>query len=155
MSLTDTRPAVRLAADCLQPALTDLIELQAQAKQLHWCVTGPGFGVLHPLLDAIAGEAAAHADELAERMRALGGVPDGRTANVAAATTLAPAPADLVPTARAATHVTGAVRATVAALVAARTAAETADPAGVDLLNAAILGLEKQAWLVAAEGYDG
>ncbi|WP_243058270.1 Dps family protein [Nocardioides sp. SR21] len=153
MTLLDTPSDLRRAAACLQPVLTDLLELQAQAKQLHWCVVGPGFASLHATLDAVAGEAAARADELAERMRALGGVPNGRTADVAAGTTLAPAPSGEVPVDVAAAHVVRGIRRAVAAVQAAREEVERLDPASVDLLNGAILAVEKVAWLVAAEGY--
>lgn len=153
MSLSDTRSDVRLAAGCLQPALTDLVELQAQAKQLHWSVVGPGFGVLHPALDAIAATAATQADGVAERMRALGGVPNGRTADVAASTTLVPVPMGEVAVGQAAAHVVRALGSTVAALVLARGGIEALDATSVDVLNAAILTLEKHAWLIAAEGY--
>ena len=57
--------------------LAAAIDLQAQLKQAHWNVRGPGFLAIHELFDTIAGLAADDADLLAERCAALGGTAEG------------------------------------------------------------------------------
>jgi hypothetical protein len=63
-------------ADNLQ---ADLIELHLQGKQAHWNVVGKNFRELHLQLDEIIEDARLFADQMAERMRALHAVPDGRS----------------------------------------------------------------------------
>ena len=75
-------------ASALQQVLVDLIELHLQGKQAHWNVVGRNFRDLHLQLDDIVDTAREAADTAAERLRALGVVPDGRSDEVAATTTL-------------------------------------------------------------------
>ena len=77
----------------LQKVLVDLIELHLQGKQAHWNLVGTNFRDLHLQLDDIVDIAREAADTIAERMRALDAVPDGRTDTVAATTTVPAAPA--------------------------------------------------------------
>ena len=67
----------------LQSVLVDLIELHLQGKQAHWSVVGHNVRDLHLQLDEIIDDARGFSDELAERMRALDALPDGRTETVA------------------------------------------------------------------------
>src|ERR1700733_9588305 len=80
----------------LQKLLVDLIELHLQGKQAHWNLVGTNFRDLHLQLDDIVDIAREAADTIAERMRALDAVPDGRTATVTATTSVPAAPAGLV-----------------------------------------------------------
>src|SRR5580700_11040857 len=80
----------------LQKVLVDLIELHLQGKQAHWNLVGTNFRDLHLQLDDIVDTAREASDTIAERMRALDTVPDGRTDTVAATTSVPPAPAGLV-----------------------------------------------------------
>jgi starvation-inducible DNA-binding protein len=82
----------------LQKVLVDLIELHLQGKQAHWNLVGTNFRDLHLQLDDIVDIAREAADTIAERMRALDAVPDGRTDTVAATTSVPAAPAGLVGT---------------------------------------------------------
>jgi starvation-inducible DNA-binding protein len=77
----------------LQQVLVDLIELHLQGKQAHWNVIGTNFRDLHLQLDELVDFAREGSDTIAERMRALDAVPDGRSDTVAAATTLPDFPA--------------------------------------------------------------
>ena len=81
-----------LTAD-LQAVLVDLLELGNQAKQAHWNLVGAHFRSIHLELDEIVDMVREHADTIAERMRALEAVPDGRTRTVADTITLAAFPA--------------------------------------------------------------
>src|SRR6185436_7556783 len=77
----------------LQKVLVDLIELHLQGKQAHWNVVGTTFRDLHLQLDELVDFAREASDTVAERMRALDVVPDGRSDTVAGSTTLAQFPA--------------------------------------------------------------
>jgi starvation-inducible DNA-binding protein len=77
----------------LQRVLVDLIELHLQGKQAHWNVVGTNFRDLHLQLDELVDFAREASDTVAERMRALDAVPDGRSDTVAATTSLPEFPA--------------------------------------------------------------
>jgi starvation-inducible DNA-binding protein len=72
----------------LQKVLVDLIELHLQGKQAHWNVVGTNFRDLHLQLDELVDFAREGSDTIAERMRALDAVADGRSDTVAATTVL-------------------------------------------------------------------
>src|ERR1700757_4003763 len=72
----------------LQKILVDLIELNLQGKQAHWNLVGTNFRDLHLQLDDIVDIPPEASDTIAERMRALNAVPDGRTETVVASTTV-------------------------------------------------------------------
>jgi starvation-inducible DNA-binding protein len=79
----------------LNARLADALDLRAQVKQAHWAVRGPSFIGLHELFDEIATRMLTHVDEIAERVTALGGLPDGTVQTVARQTTLEPYPAEI------------------------------------------------------------
>jgi starvation-inducible DNA-binding protein len=66
-------------ASSLQRVLIDIIELQLQGKQAHWNVVGTNFRGLHFQLDELVDFTRTSSDTIAERMRALSAVPDGRS----------------------------------------------------------------------------
>src|SRR6202167_581442 len=72
----------------LQLILVDLVELHLQGKQAHWNVVGSNFRDLHLQLDELVDFAREASDIIAERMRALDAVPDGRSDTIAATTSL-------------------------------------------------------------------
>src|SRR6202047_3406325 len=100
----------------LQQILVDLIELHLQGKQAHWNVVGTNFRDLHLQLDELVDAARDASDTIAERMRALDAVPDGRSDTVAATTSLPQFPANEVNTGDVVDLVTTRVYATVATL---------------------------------------
>jgi len=73
----------------LNVQLANLADLQSQTKHAHWNVKGPQFWSLHELFDDLADKANEHADEVAERLTALGGVANGTVRHAAAASQLA------------------------------------------------------------------
>src|SRR5215471_6259270 len=77
----------------LQRVLIDLIELHLQGKQAHWNVVGTNFRDLHLQLDELVDAAREASDQIAERLRALDAVPDGRSDTVAATTSIPRFPA--------------------------------------------------------------
>lgn len=86
----------RKVIDALTPLLIDTLDLQSQLKQAHWTIRGPGFKELHELFDEIAGDAAAWADLLAERIAQLGGHPKATARVVAKQSSLREYPLDTV-----------------------------------------------------------
>jgi len=60
------------AATALQPVLADHYALAVKTHAFHWNVTGPNFSGLHALFDKQYTALFLAADEIAERMRALG-----------------------------------------------------------------------------------
>jgi starvation-inducible DNA-binding protein len=135
----------------LQRVLVDLIELHLQAKQAHWNLVGTNFRDLHLHFDDIVDVAREAADTIAERIRALDAVPDGRTDTVAATTSVPAAPAGLVGTTETVDIITDRIYATVDTVRTVHDEVDAADPSTADLLHGIITDLEKQAWMLKSE----
>src|SRR5690349_7662706 len=135
----------------LQRVLVDLIELHLQGKQAHWNVVGTNFRDLHLQLDELVDFARDASDTVAERMRALDTVPDGRSDTVAASTSLPEFPAYERATTDVVDGITGRVYATVDTIRTVHDAVDAEDPSTADILHQLIDGLEKLAWLIKSE----
>ena len=135
----------------LQAVLVDLIELHLQGKQAHWNLVGVNFRDLHRQLDEIVDTAREASDTVAERMRAIRAVPDGRSDTISATTTLPGFPAGEVPTSDVVRLVGDRLIATVATVRQVHDEVDADDPASADLLHAIINNLEKYLWMVRAE----
>lgn len=135
----------------LQRVLVDLIELHLQGKQAHWNVVGTNFRDLHLQLDELVDFARVGSDTIAERMRTLDAVPDGRSDTITAGTTLPQFPAYEVSTQEAVDLVTGRVYAAVSTMRDVHDAVDAEDPSTADILHQLIDGLEKLAWLIKSE----
>lgn len=135
----------------LQQVLVDLIELHLQGKQAHWNVVGANFRDLHLQLDEVVDFARVSSDTVAERMRALDAVPDGRSDTVAATTSLPEFPSYEHSSGDVVDLITVRIYAVVATLRAVRDAVDAEDPSTADILHQLIDGLEKLAWLVKSE----
>jgi starvation-inducible DNA-binding protein len=139
-----------LTANC-QAVLVDLIELHVQGKQAHWNIVGTNFRDLHLQLDEIIEAARAFADEMAERMRALHALPDGRSSTVSKSTSLAEFPAGLINTKDAIDKIVAALEAAVGTMRKVHDEVDEEDPTTADLLHAFIAKFEQYAWMVNAE----
>ncbi|WP_116645896.1 Dps family protein [Mycobacterium kubicae] len=137
--------------DNLQKVLVDLIELHLQAKQAHWNVVGTNFRDLHLQLDNLVDIAREASDTIAERMRALDAVPDGRSDTVVASTTVPAAAPGLLSVTETVDSITIGIYAVVGTLRAVHDDVDDADPTSADLLHSIIDDLEKEAWLIRAE----
>ena len=135
----------------LQRVLVDLIELHLQGKQAHWNVVGTNFRDLHLQLDELVDFAREGSDTIAERMRALDVVPDGRSDTVAANTTLPAFPPYELNTGEVVDLITGRVYAAVDTIRTVHDAVDAEDPSTADILHQLIDGLEKLAWLIKSE----
>jgi starvation-inducible DNA-binding protein len=135
----------------LQRVLVDLIELHLQGKQAHWNLVGTNFRDLHLQLDELVDAARKASDSIAERLRALDAVPDGRSDTVVATTSLPEFPAGEPNTADVVDLITARIYATVGAVRSVHDAVDDEDPTTADLLHAIIDSLEKHAWMIKAE----
>ena len=135
----------------LQAVLVDLIELHVQGKQAHWNIVGTNFRDLHLQLDEIIEAARGFADDLAERMRALHALPDGRSSTVSKSTALAEFPAGLINTKDAIDKIVAALEATVGTMRKVHDEVDEEDPTTADLLHEFIAKFEQYAWMVNAE----
>lgn len=135
----------------LQAVLVDLLELSMQGKQAHWNVVGRNFRDTHRQLDEIIEAARGFSDTVAERMRALHAVPDGRSATVAATTTLPEYPQGEVDTTETVDLITVRLEATVRTMREVHDGVDEEDPTSADILHAIIESLEQFAWMVSAE----
>ncbi|WP_156253591.1 Dps family protein [Pseudactinotalea terrae] len=138
----------------LQRVLIDLIDLHLQGKQAHWNVTGRGFRSLHLQLDELVAIAREESDVIAERMRALQVVPDGRTETIAATSDLTAYPADLVSVTDTVDNIVERINQTVAVIREVHSDVDAEDPATADLLNNTISQLEQQAWMIASQNLE-
>jgi starvation-inducible DNA-binding protein len=141
----------RQLVENLQRILVDLIELHLQGKQAHWNVIGTNFRDLHLQLDELVDFARVGSDIIAERMRALDAVPDGRSDTVVATTSLPRFPANEHNTTEVVDRITTRIYATVETLRTVHDAVDAEDPTTADILHVQIDGLEKLAWLIKSE----
>ena len=125
--------------------------LHLQGKQAHWNVIGTNFRDLHLQLDELVDFARAGSDTIAERMRALDAIPDGRSDTVAATTSLPQFPDYERNTAEVVDLITIRAYAVIETLRAVRDAVDAEDPSTADILHTQIDGLEKLAWLIKSE----
>jgi len=135
----------------LQKVLVDLIELASQGKQAHWNVVGKNFRDTHRQLDEIIESAREFADTVAERMRALHAVPDGRSDTVAETTSLPEFPQGEVATGEVIDLITERLENTVGTCRDVHDEVDEEDPTSADLLHAILEKLEQYAWMVSAE----
>lgn len=135
----------------LQRVLVDLIELHLQGKQAHWNVVGTNFRDLHLQLDEVVDFARAASDTIAERMRALDAVPDGRSDTVTATTSLPQIPPYEHNTTEVVDLIVTRINATVQTMREVHDAIDAEDPTTADILHQTIDGLEKLAWLIRSE----
>ncbi|WP_406248218.1 Dps family protein [Microbacterium sp. M] len=135
----------------LQAVLVDLLELAMQGKQAHWNVVGRNFRDTHRQLDEIIEAAREFSDTVAERMRALHAVPDGRSDTVASSTTLPEYPQGEVDTSETVDLITERLEAVVGTMREVHDGVDEEDPTSADILHAVIEKMEQFAWMVSAE----
>lgn len=135
----------------LQQLLVDLIELSLQGKQAHWNVVGHNFRDLHLQLDEIVDAARGFTDDIAERMRAVYALPDGRSATVSSQTSLPPFPSGEVDTATTVDLVAAAVYGVAKTARDIHDDVDAEDPTTADLLHGILERLEQLAWMIDAE----
>lgn len=143
--------ADRQLAVHLQQLHVDLIDLHLQGKQAHWNVVGKNFRDLHLALDEVVDAAREFSDQVAERMRAIYIVPDGRAASVAEQTSLPAFPHGEVDTAACVDLIVAALYATAGTARRIHDNVDAQDPTTADILHAILERLEQLAWMIDAE----
>jgi starvation-inducible DNA-binding protein len=135
----------------LQKVLVDLIELSIQGKQAHWNVVGRNFRDTHLQLDEVIESAREFSDTVAERMRSLHALPDGRSDTVAETTTLPEFPQGEIDTAEVIDLVTERLDAVTTTCREVHDEVDEEDPTSADILHAVLERLEQLSWMVSAE----
>lgn len=135
----------------LQSVLVDLIELSLQGKQAHWNVVGTNFRDTHLQLDEIIDAARGFADTVAERMRALHALPDGRSDLVAQTTTLPEFPQGEIATTEVIDLMTARLDDVCGTARDVHDAVDEEDPTSADILHEVLERLEQLSWMVSAE----
>ena len=135
----------------LQAVLVDLLELSMQGKQAHWNVVGTNFRDTHRQLDDIIDSTREFSDTVAERMRALHALPDGRSDTIAETTTLPEFPQGEIDTAEVIDLITERLDATIGTCRDVHDEVDEEDPTSADILHAILERLEQLSWMVSAE----
>ncbi len=138
-------------SESMQRVLVDLIELSLQGKQVHWNVVGPNFRDTHLQLDEIIDASRLFADTVAERMRALHALPDGRSDVVAETTTLLECPHGEIATRDAIDLMTERLDGVAATCREVHDQVDEEDPTSADILHAVLERIEQLSWMVSAE----
>ncbi|WP_438354043.1 Dps family protein [Microbacterium sp. CJ88] len=138
-------------SDNLQRVLVDLIELSLQGKQAHWNVVGTNFRDTHLQLDEIIDAAREFADTVAERMRALHALPDGRSDIVAETTTLPEFPQGEIATSEVVDLMTERLDDVATTCRDVHDAVDEEDPTSADILHGILERVEQLSWMVSAE----
>jgi len=135
----------------LQKVLVDLIELSLQGKQAHWNVVGRNFRDTHLQLDEVIEAAREFSDTIAERMRALHALPDGRSDVVAQTTTLPEFPQGEIGTTEVIDLITERLDDVCETCREVHDDVDEEDPTSADILHAVLERLEQLSWMVSAE----
>ncbi|ROS48477.1 Dps family protein [Frigoribacterium sp. PhB24] len=137
--------------DNMQKVLVDLIELHVQGKQAHWNLLGSNFRDLHLQLDEIVDAAREFSDEVAERMRAVYLIPDGRTSTVTRETSLPEFPEGPVETTAVVDLIVDRMYAVTGTMRTVHDDVDDEDPTTADVLHSILERLEQLAWMTGAE----
>ena len=135
----------------LQQVLVDLTDLHLQGKQLHWNVVGKNFRDTHLVLDEVVDAARGFSDDIAERMRALGALPDARSATVTEQSSLPGVSAYEVDTADTVDAIVASLNAVAGTARRVHDEVYAEDPTSADMLHAILERIEQLAWLIRSE----
>ncbi|MDR1355618.1 MAG: DNA starvation/stationary phase protection protein [Propionibacteriaceae bacterium] len=134
----------------LQATLTDLIDLALITKQAHWNVHGTSFRAVHLHLDELVEQILDWQDEIAERIVAIGGSPDGRSSAVVKNTRVAPITEGAISDAAVVKYF--AERLTALSQATQATFGDLEDDlVSQDVLIGTVAGLDKAAWMFRSQ----
>jgi starvation-inducible DNA-binding protein len=141
----------RNVIDLLNQLLADALDLGMQARQAHWNVKGPSFIALHELFAKVSDELDAFADDIAERITALGGVALGTVQVVAKESRLPKYSTELVMGRGHLEALSGSVACFARSTREARGSADDlGDVSTADLFTEVARGADKLLWLLEA-----
>jgi starvation-inducible DNA-binding protein len=137
--------------ELLNQQLADIFDLFSQTKQAHWNVKGARFFPLHELFDKLAAELDGHADAIAERATALGGLAQGTVRMSAANSQLPECELDVTESLPTVEALTARYAALAASMRQAIESAEGQGDAGTaDLFTEVSRALDKALWFLEA-----
>lgn len=137
-------------ASGLDGALADLLDLGLLATHAQWNLVGPRFQAMQTMLAQLADFAHASADLVAERAVTLGHPPDGRTATIAARSSLPDVEPGALHDVDAITSFVGILDAVATRIHTGLEAFET-DPVTAGLLTSVLAAVERYAWRLRAQ----
>jgi starvation-inducible DNA-binding protein len=135
----------------LQALLVELIDLSLLGKQLHWTVAGPLFRPLHLQLDELIDSWRELADTVAERAVAIGFIPDGQSATVAADSPLRAVERDQLEDRVVARELTVRLAAVAEHARNCMDRLGELDAASQDVATEVVRALEEQLWMVRSQ----
>jgi starvation-inducible DNA-binding protein len=136
----------------LQRMLVDLVDLSLLGKQAHWNVEGRHFRSLHDELDDLVEAWRSLGDEVAERAVTLGVAPDGQARTVAATSEVEPLPVGVLKDRDVVVAIADRLAEVVVRTRERLHNVSEGDPVTEDLLIQVAGTLEKQLWMVRAQG---
>ena len=142
---------LQLVNDNLQDVLLVISDLALLGKQAHWNLVGPRFRELHLQLDELVAAWREQSDEVAERIVALGGVPDGTAASIAARSGLSGLPISAIQDSEVVTLITGLITEADEKIRHAMNEIEEPEPVTADMLHAVVRTLEEQLWMIRVQ----
>jgi starvation-inducible DNA-binding protein len=149
--------AIKAISDALNPILADAFALYLKTKNFHWHVSGPHFRDYHLMLDEQAEQIFATTDELAERVRKIGGTTLRSIGHIAKLQTIEDNDADFVAPNDMLRELMADNKAVAHAMREAhKVADEHEDAATASLLENFIDGTERRTWFLfeASRGAD-
>ncbi len=148
--------ATKAVADALNAILADTFALYMKTKNFHWHVSGPHFRDYHLMFDEQAAELLGSTDELAERVRKIGGHTLRSIGDIAAKQTIADNDADYVSPDDMLIELHTDTLHTIKAMRAAHEVCdEHDDVASASLLENFIDAAEKRAWFLFETARQG
>lgn len=138
----------------LGPVVRDLVALAVNGKQAHWHVRGTNFIGVHEFLDEVVTHAQDGADEVAERIVALGLPVDARIGAVAAQTTTPELSAGFQQSPQTVREVVAQLDAVIVSTYAAVEGLEEIDPVSQDIVIALAQQLDKDRWFLFSHYAD-
>ena len=149
--------AVRALSEALNAILADTLALYLKTKNFHWHVSGPHFRDYHLMLDEQSEQIFATTDELAERVRKIGGTTLRSIGHIARLMRIKDNDEDFVAPLQMLRELMADNKATIRAMRAAHELAdEHEDVATASLLETFIDDAEKRTWFLfeASRGMD-
>ncbi|QZY53550.1 Dps family protein [Leucobacter tenebrionis] len=134
----------------LAPVVHDLVALAVDGKQAHWHVRGANFIGVHEFLDEVVEHAQDGADEVAERIVALGLPVDARIGTVAKKASLPEAKQGFQQSDDTIRDVVSQLDAALVTIYAAISGLEDIDPTSQDIVIALAQQLDKDRWFLAS-----
>jgi starvation-inducible DNA-binding protein len=149
--------AVRALSEALNAIVADTLALYVKTKNFHWHISGPHFRSYHLLLDDQSEQILATVDDLAERVRKIGGTTLRSIGHIARIKRIADNDEDFVTPLDMLSELMADNKATIQTMRAAHKLADQhEDVATASLLEQFIDGAEKRTWFLfeASRGLD-